>query len=260
MNSRESLKWHILFFKICGVWHPEHGSILYTLWSLFFSFIVYIAFSISLLVCVFFVDSVNKIVDHMIITSSVIMVAVKAYNVLVMRKQFDELLILMQELDDSTTIEEHRNIFQPIFKESDFLFKFFCFSYLSTWSAIALQVIVSPPDERTWPSTYLYPIKYLHHPFIYVGGLFCQGISNFFVCSMDVAEDTYGASLLHILGGHIMALGQRLSDLGNTNKIRQNTVDSYQHKFQLIECCKRYILILRLLLLSINSCLMNNVY
>lgn len=99
MDSRLVLKWHIRVFKLCGLWPPKGGSILYSIWVVFFTLTVNIGFPISQLICVLWIDSVNAAVDNMIITSSVIMAVVKGLNVLAKKKTFVELLQLMKELD-----------------------------------------------------------------------------------------------------------------------------------------------------------------
>lgn len=140
----------------------------------------------------------------------------------------------MNELDETVKLKKHQDIFIPIYKESDFLFKFFCGSYFSAFTFLTTFVFLSPPENRIWSSTFLYPIAFLHHPAIYMGGLIFQFVSNLFCVNMDIAVDTYGSSLLNVLRGHLTVLGCELSDLDDLNKQG------------LIECCEKYILILRL--------------
>lgn len=77
MDSRNVLKWHIRVFKVCGMWPPDNRSPWYTVWMFVFCFAVNIVFPISLLTCVVFVNSINGMVDHLLISSTVFMAAIK---------------------------------------------------------------------------------------------------------------------------------------------------------------------------------------
>lgn len=240
MDSRLVLKWHIRVFKLCGLWPPEDGSILYSIWIVIFTLAVNIGFPISQLICVLWVDSVNAAVDHLVITSTVIMAVVKGLNVLAKKKTFVELLRLMNELDATVTSEEHDKIFKQKFRVSDGLLLLFCANYIGSWTCVAIQVIMSSPAHRLWSSTYLYPSEFLHDHRIYFGGIIFQSISNLLLVFVDIVVDTYGASLLHVLSGHIEVLGRRFQEL------RQNgSQANKQHEKTLIDLCKKYLLIIR---------------
>ncbi|XP_055304753.1 odorant receptor 33a-like [Sitodiplosis mosellana] len=203
---------------------------------------VNIGFPVSQLVCILWVDSVNAAVDHLIITSTVIMAIIKGLNVLAKKKTFVELLRLMKELDATVTTEEYECVFKRKFLVSDGLLLLFCANYIGSWSCVAIQVIMSHPANRLWSSTYLYPSEFLHQCGIYLGGIIFQAISNLLLVFVDIVVDTYGASLLHILGGHIEILSQHLQALG---KGCNNIEEFRQQEPILIELCKKYLLIIR---------------
>lgn len=117
------------------------------------------------------------------------------------------------------------------------LFSIFFVDYMLAWVVILLQVLVSPPEMRIWPSTNPLPFEYLHTPAIYLSGLIFQGASNLLLVFLDGALDTYGASLLNLLSGHIAVLGTRLENIDHLSS----------NRLHLVDCCKRYILILRYL-------------
>lgn len=242
MNSQTAITYHIRAFKVCGMWLLGNSSLLYRLWSFIYSLFVCIIFPISAVICVFFADSVEVFVDHLFISSTFIMAAIKGFNVFVKLKTFSQLFQLMSELDETITPEEHQKIFLPIFKQSNGLFLFFCGNYGASWLFILFQVLASSPEKRMWSSTYLYPIEFLHHPTIYMGGIVFQGIANFLLVIFGIALDSYPASLLHVLSGHISVLGNRMSNIADCKKRH----DSFGEKQELITNCKRYILISRL--------------
>lgn len=242
MDSQLVLKWHLRVLKSCGLWLPESGSILYTIWVIIFNAFVNIGFPISQLVCVLWVDSVNTAVHHLITTSSVVMAAVKGLNVLAKRKTFAELLRLMKELDATVTNDEYESIFKPKFLHSHRLLLLFCVNYIGAWMCLAIEVIMSKPIDRLWSSTYLYPSEFLHQRGIYIGGIIFQSISNLLVVFIDIVVDTYGSALLHVLGGHIEVLSEHLQALG---KDCSETHEYPNQEIILINLCKKYILITR---------------
>lgn len=242
MDSRKVLKWHIRVFKFCGLWPPEDGSILYNIWVVLFTLAVNIGFPLSQLICVLYVDSVNAAVDHLVITSTVIMAVIKGLNVLAKKKTFVELLRLMERLDETVKPEEHENIFKRKFRDSNRLLSLFCINYIGSWTCVAIQVVMSEPEHRLWSSTYLYPNEFLHQSSIYLGGMIFQSISNLLLVFVDIVVDTYGASLLHVLGGHIDVLSQRLQALGQGCK---KDGDYCHQKELLVELCKKYLLMIR---------------
>lgn len=113
---------------------------------------------------------------------------------------------------------------------------------MSAWIHVAMQVMMSPPNTRIWSSTFSYPVELLHHTNIYIGGILFQAFSNFSLVIVDVAVDTYGASLLHVLGGHLNILGKQLRNLGQNN-MRNPEIE---RKTEMIEICEKYVSIIEL--------------
>lgn len=240
MDSCLVLKWHIRLFKLCGLWPPENGSTLYSIWMVFFNWFVNVAYPISQIACGFWIESVDRMVDYVFITSSVIMVVIKGFNVLAKKKYFVELLRLIQELDATITTEEYEKHFKPKFQSLNTLLQFFTFTYMGCWVFAVSQDIVADPSQKTYSSTYFYPSEFLHQRDIYTGGIMFQWIANLCQVIINIFVDTYGAWLTHILGGHIEVLSQRLQSLGI------NPEDSHDQEKELIKLCKKYLLIIRL--------------
>lgn len=242
MNSRKVLKWHIRVFKICGFWLPEDESTLYNFYTIIFSILVFVGLSTSQLISVFYLDSINAIVDHLILTSTNIMMSIKAFNLLYKRKVFAKLLQLMKQMDNTVSDDEEKSIFRPLFIDSDRMLLIFLIDYAFSWIFVAIQVIMSPPKTRIWSSTFFYPVEILHRPNIYIGGILFQAISTIFLIIFSVAGDSYGASLLHILGGHLNVLGSHIRNFGK-NELRFTAID---RKAELVNIYKKYISIIEL--------------
>lgn len=203
-------------------------------------FILGILFPISLILNFFFVDSIIEMVDRSVITSSVIVVVLKALNLYATRSGFDEFLKIIKILDGE--IHEESHIFQmnATIKLSHQLYFCYLFPYVSTCGLLAFQTLFSAPANRLWQSTYSYPFKWAQNNQIYTSGLFIQGFANTCIVFFAVAADTYGVILIHILSTHINILQERLKILGKPKHFTAE--DNFN---QLIYCCKIYENILR---------------
>lgn len=242
MDSQNVLKWHIKVFKFTGLWTPIDRSILYAIWSTFCIVMVYLGYPISQLITLFYVNTVTTAVDRLVMTSTIVMAAIKALNVLTKRRTFMKLFHLMTDLDDTITPKEHEAVFKGIFRDSNRLFVLFFVNYIVAWICVDFQSIMSDPERKLYPSTYFFQNEFLNQRPIYVGVMVYQAISNLFLIISAIAVDTYGSSLLHILGGHIDLLHRRLQRLAKNCK----KIDEYKHQKEiLVELCERYLRIIR---------------
>lgn len=233
MYSIGILKYHILMFKVCGLWPNERSSWLYDCWTFIFIVFVAIGFPLSQLVCVLFVDSIDSMVENLILSSTVVTASIKGINILIQKRKLVELCNIFNAMDDNVAInkQKYREIFDPIFKSGKRISMMFVCAYSTAWLILVLQVIFSRVENNVWSSTYLYPSDYLHKPSIYVGGLFYQAISNLFLCLFDAAFDTCAVILLNLLVGHINVLKIQLQEF-DSDKLKQ-----YQ---SLIRFCENY--------------------
>lgn len=239
MNSKVNIKYHLFFFKTLGLWpNLENGSVFYKIWSFMFCTFLYFGLPASHLVCVLFVGSVELIVDNLVLTSTVIMASIKAFNVLAQKRKFDQLLETLQKMDCEIIDPVSEEKLKKITKESHLIYFVFILIFSGAYINCLTQALASPPEQRIWSSTYLIPSDFLHRPKIYIGVLVYQIIANWFLCTLSVSLDTYGAILLHTLAGHVDALGYRLHKLGNDGNRRLSNADN---KLELVKICKNYV-------------------
>lgn len=244
MDSVVVLKWHIRIYKVCGLWPPEQPSPLYFWYSVVFNILVNIVLPLSTISAVFFIDSIDLMVDHMVLTSTLIMVTIKSFNFIAKRKIFYEFLDILRELDKSVTPTEHRIHFVPAFRRADLLVKFFICNYYTNCLFIVLNALLAEPEHRMLPSTHLYPIKCLHYPIVLFGGTIFQIITTLFQAAIDIAFDTYGAAIIDVVNAHITVLGEHLTVMGHSSYPRSEQ-SFQQNKLVLVDLCNKYILILR---------------
>lgn len=242
MDSSKALKYHIKTFRLAGVWpvKSERYPLLYHIWTIIVFVLLGILFPFSQVLNIFFADSIMEMVDRSVITSSVVVVVIKAVNLYHKRNGLTDLFNELKKLDDDIKETSHIIQMNSTIKIGCQLYFTFLFPYISTCIVLVFQTIFSKPESRLWSSTYAYPFDWTHETHIYISGLFIQGIANSCIVIFAVAADTYGVILIHIISTHIGILQERLERLGKTEHT------SAQERFdELIYCCKSYDSILR---------------
>lgn len=226
MDSLSVLKYPFFVLRLSGAWYPENvkpvGKYLYFVWTIVNVFVFGLLFSMIEILNVFFVASIDVIVVHLMISSTVFVAVFKAYFVLVNRERILKLFKLIRELDRTVGFDETQETFKPIHKFSKLLFACFGCCYLSCLSVVWLHTIFSSPADRFYSSTYLYPYKFLHKPMVYQCLLIFQMLANGTSCFMDIGLDTYGIILVFILYGHFDVLAKKLSSLGDKDTQEEN--------------------------------------
>lgn len=243
MSTADIFKYHIFMFRVCGIWPNEKGGWLYDCWSVIFYVIVAIGFPLSQLVCVFFVDSVDGVVENLLLVNTCATAAVKGVNLYIQKRKLVQLFSILDKLDENTPIErkKYEEIFEPLIKSGNRISLMFAAAYGTSWTILALQLFLVSADKRGWSSTYLYPEGFFHMPIIYVGGSIYQATSNLFFCFLDAALDTYAVIFMNILIGHIEVMKIQLQQF-TADDSPQNRSRQYQ---SLIRLCEYYKSILR---------------
>lgn len=250
------LRIHIVIFRIFGMWPPEKPSFFYNLLSYLTFFLVGLAFPVSLLWNVFFVGSVDKILDHLFISSSASMALIKATNVWVQQSKLRKLFQLHhQMLEKYGENQEEMKVFQVISKDCSAMLKFFTVTYMSAWATVGLQSAFSVKEKRLWPSTSLLPFDFAQQQWVYLFVISCQCYQNFCHCLLTCVNDTYPVFMIKSLSGHIEILRRRLRALGigdvkpsaGVEKLRkvtnreQNVSELNQRYYrEIIDCVKEY--------------------
>lgn len=244
MNSLVLLKHHFSLFHFFGAWLRETDSplsrISYNSKTIFVFLFIGITFPLSQISCMFFMTTLNQVVECLIILSSVVVVILKAVNLYIQQKKMLELLKSIKETEKEIVLSSHQDKFIGIFRSCRRIFNGYMISYMFIIFSLVLQSFFSSRDKRSWSSTYIFPYEFAQKLEVYFSVLVYQGLSNVFVCLFAVAADTYGVVFTQILAGHVDVLGARLSRLGERKNTR--SVELYK---EIIECCKSYIIILR---------------
>lgn len=238
MDSREIVSWFLKVFKYNGLWPPKNFSLIYTIWSFVVFSLLFILHLLFKICSVFFVKTVDEMVGILLISSAVLTIVAKACILRFDKDTFINLLNLMQDIDKKIQISEYNKYLDPLVKRSRFIFKLFIGVTMWNWSCLVIQVIISPPQEKMYLSTLLYPYEILKQPAVYIAGLFYEAIANLFIVPVFVALDLYVVMLLFVLISYINILCERLRVFGNE-------INSQHSKLKLVEICDLYVGILR---------------
>lgn len=217
MDSLKVLKYHVIIFKLFGLWPSENPSIWSRLHSFFVITVIFIGFPGTLFLSMTFVSSLQQVVDILVITSSLAMAGIKGVNVFYQKWKLIEIFKIIKELDRDCDYDIEKKYFTDIFKESKLLFRLFMWAYLLAWTFLGLQSVGSKRGQGLWLSTSLFPFKFAEDKTLFYIVLVHQGISNFCICIIDATVDTYAVILSHILGGHVEVLGLRLRSVCDVN-------------------------------------------
>lgn len=216
MESLQVLEYHMFFCHICGLWPSPRPSYWYWLYSYAFITVILIGCCAISFISLPYVDSVDQIVDNLIINSSLIMTSIKGVNVLIQRKKITKLFEKIHQLDEKCS-ETETILFRNVLKESRILFKIFMSAYMFSYVLLVSQSVFSAPGKGLWASTYFFPFEWARNVIIYRTVFAHQAISCFIIAIIDAICDTYVPILCHIIGGHIDVLSHRLKSIGWTS-------------------------------------------
>lgn len=247
----QDLKPHIICFRISGMWPPVLTSHSYNLLSILCIIFIGIGFPFTELMNIFFVDSVSKIIDHCLISSTVVSGTVKGVNLYVQQSKLRKIFRLHKDMMARyANGAAEKEKFQNITKHNLEIHNFFLYSYLTGSAGVALQVLLSNPESRLFASTYLLPYAFASQPLVYLTVIFYQNFCSFLFSIYNAVLDTYPVILILILCGHMDILQNRLMSLKAHKPKKTGKQDT-----KMIDLDKEYYDELKECILYYESCL-----
>lgn len=100
MLTMQAMKFHIMVWKICGIWpDAQTQPIWYPFYAVIFFGITYVIFPMCIVLNLIWVDSINQAVETMLICSTCVLASVKGTFVLMQRKKIRELFAIIDQMD-----------------------------------------------------------------------------------------------------------------------------------------------------------------
>lgn len=230
MDSKVVIQPVIRNFRYLGVWPSLKHPTISKLWSSIMFILVGVIYPLSVAMNLLFIDSMNEFADVSYILSSIVLAILKGYFVFGKNGQLRRLLGIMDAIDAKILTKRHRDAHEEKLKTCRILYRIFVFLYLSAFAFIAFQTAFASKERRIWASTGHLPFGWSQNSYIYVGGIYFQGITNFAACFLGVNLDVYGIIFSNILLGYIRVLGDKLRGMKGAT---------------IVDCCKFYEDVLR---------------
>lgn len=238
MAFGQVINWHLKVFKLYECWSSDNKTKSYSIRSLGITIIHYLlifTFPIFKISSVFFVKSVNDIVNILLVSIVVIMIIIKGIIVRIKRNKIVELLEVTQDIDKDIQLIDYEKFVHPILTQSKLYFITYSCLAMSNLTLLVIHEMLASPEQRFYMSTYFYPSEFLRQPIIYISGLIYEAIGNLIVIPIFAAVDLYVVMLLYVLIAYINILSQRLQSFG------YNDNDSKSQKFELVKICEMYM-------------------
>lgn len=216
------MNFHLMAWKICGLWHRPKQPRWYFYYAVFVSTIIYIIFPINVAFQLLYATSLKQMIEILLILPTA-MVGVKAVLIIINQPKLLNIFDILEQMDVSVQTKEHENIVKEQLKGSRILLGLLSMEYCMSVSANILLALFAQERIFMWAQRTWYPFDYQHNLAIYYGLLFYQFVSSSFIAFTSLSMDVYGLALYKLLGAHIDILGLKLNMIGKSdNKDNSN--------------------------------------
>lgn len=244
MLTMQSMKFHILVWKICGVWpDTQSQQIWYPFYAILFFGIIFIIFPVCMILNLIWVDNLNQVVETLLICSTCVLASLKGFFVLLKQSKLRELFAIINEMDMHVKTDVQKDIIKVAIKECRTLIFVASGLYYGGVNSAFILSFLGSERALMWPSWYPC-IHYENSTVIFFTLAIYQYVASLFVALMDSSVDIYGSALNKMLGAHLDILGIQLKNLGiepdKNTQIKNGTkqLDVLQNKWEreLSEC------------------------
>lgn len=223
---------HVFIMRVTGIWPMADDSAWYTRYTVVIFLLIGLLLPLEESVNIFFaMDSVEGAMDHVYLSLTHFITAVKAFIIYWYRDDIREIFRLHAILlrgNDVTTDRYKRTV-----RMNYLVHISFTSIYVISWWGALVQVLTSEPDEAMWRSTLHFPFKLADNHALYLIVLVYQGLSILANVFWTAVTDAFYVALINMICYHVTYLKKRLVRLGAQPNDRLFYKD-------LIECCERH--------------------
>lgn len=223
MLSLKAMRYHIMVWKVCGLWTLPGDPLWYRIYSTVLYIIFYVLYPLCIALQILFVDNFGEMIDILLILPTAC-AGMKGYFVILKRCEVRNLFVLIDRMDMIVRKEEHRQMIEKEIVESMLLVKVLSVFYYST--VVSSFMVAFLDEERRFMWQSYYPFDYQHNLGIYYFFLIFQLVASFLVSFIYSSLDLYGSALYKVLGAHIDILGKKFKTLGR----QEEGLDLPKHK------------------------------
>lgn len=232
----DGMRMFIFELRVLGFWPTPTDSRLYT-WTTMALFVLFgFLFPLTMVVNVFFVNSVTEVMDHMFYSVSLYSSTYKLSVTYSNRENIRELFRTHAALSYGVgynDVHDKRTARMNIIIHTVFM----CL-YIACCIGFLLQTAFSPPEESVFASTLLYPSDFMHRRAMYLSLLLFQCTGNVISTVWAALNDSFYIALMNMACSHVTDLKYRLNILGA--RYAANVDRNAIYYKDLMDCCKRY--------------------
>lgn len=206
------MSYHIVVWKICGLWDLPGHPVWYTVYSGLIYIVFYFLYPLCIALQLLFTASFDEMIDILLILPTAL-AGVKGFFVILKRRQLRALFALIGRMDAQHVHgTEHAHMVDVQVRGSRLLVQVLSAFYYSTVVASFMVAYLSEERRFMWQS--YYPFNYQQNLGVYYFFLLFQLTASFLVSFIYSSLDLYGSALYRVLGAHIDILAQRMEALG----------------------------------------------
>lgn len=247
------LRSHMFVFRVSGIWPTADDSHWYKLLTITFFVFVGIIFPLSLFAEILLANSIEEAMKHSFVTLTCGATTFKAGVIYWRRNDIRSFYRIHVRLLH-TTVERCTSSVRTDIR----MYIILTSLYMFWWSMLCVQIIVATPEDRLFVSTLHWRYAFAENRAVYLIVLVYQVVSDWWLCVMASAQDSFYIALMSTVCGHLTQIKEGAKALGNEGAEgakSENKEPNSRYYRELIGLCQRYEECLRLL-----SCNINNFY
>lgn len=237
MASLNVMRYHVMVWKVCGLWKLPGDPLWYRAYCTVLYTIFYVLYPLCIALQLMFTNSFDEMIDILLILPTAC-AGMKGCFVIAKRSELRQLFVLMEQMDDFVKDPEHQQMVEMQIRESMTLVKVLSVFYYSTVVSSFMVAFLAEERRFMWQS--YYPFDYQHNLGIYYFFLLFQCVASFLVSFIYSSLDLYGSALYKVLGAHIDILGLKFKVLGKAKSTWNNALDHQKQIHMDVKECAIY--------------------
>ncbi|XP_061390858.1 odorant receptor 2a-like [Musca vetustissima] len=251
LDTNVAFRYHWKIWRWTGIKplkdiNPE----LYKLYAIVLNILVTLLFPLTLIIKVFFSQTLQELCENLTITISDCQSNLKFVNVYFVRHQLDRIKSILRKLDRRVQSNEEFIVLKSAISmaQSSFLIFFRLYSFGTTLSVV--KVVLAENRSLLFPAWF--GVNWEENLWTYVGVIVYQFFALAVQALQNVANDSYPPAYLVILSAHMRALEIRVKAVGHSVEDDMQEVLTLSGEKQrkclkeFNECIKDYLNILKL--------------
>lgn len=239
-NIPRSFRSHMFVMRSTGIWSMPNDPLWYDLLTIVLFFFIGFLYPLSEFINIFFVDTVEKAMDHSFLSLTCWSTAFKAGVFYWRRDSIRELYRIHAEFLRTANHHSAPDINSRIVRVNIRVHRNISTLYVLGWCGFVAQTMLSPPGDGMLSSTGRMPFDFTQRRSVYWTVMIYQMVSNLCLSVWAANEDAFSIALMNTLYGHMAQLKDRLQHLDREYSPDVNADRDFWFYKSLIECCQRY--------------------